>query len=186
MVTPPIDIDGIALAGQNNVVRGNNITGPTGPTREDSGIHLLGKYGIKTTTMSGNTIKDVANALFLEQRFTPSISSPYHKEASTFGAQISRNTFTGYTYAVHAIWDFITSPGPPYTKFYNLLSELSVGQCSLDTATACITDGDCSSRGMGICANSQGNYWELPHQFHQVHQDSTRLKLTRPAHRWHR
>jgi hypothetical protein len=135
--TPPIEIEGIALAGQHNVIRGNNIigpTGPTGPTREGSGIHLVGKFAIETTTMSGNTIKDVANALYLEQIFNnPAYPAGAHAQtASTFGAQISRNTFTDYTYAVHAIGDS-TSPTVLYTL---LASELSVG--------------------------GQGNYWGLP------------------------
>ena len=131
MLTPPIVNDGIALAGKHNVVRGNNITGPTIP--EGSGIHLLGEFGIETTIMSGNTIKDVANALFLEQTFTSPAYPVAPKTASTF-AQISLNTFTGYTNAAHAIWDS-TSP-VPFTVPYTLPSELSVG--------------------------GQGNYWGLP------------------------
>jgi hypothetical protein len=112
MLTP--SVDGIALAGGHNVVQGNIITGPT--STGGSGIHFVGKFALETTIISGNTIKDVANALFLEQTFQG-------LTASTFGAQISLNNFTGYTTAVRAV-----RTSMPLDPSYTLPSELSVGK----------------------------------------------------------
>src|SRR5215510_1747301 len=131
---------GIALAGKNTLVQGNTITGPAAPG--GGGITLVGKYAGETTIITGNTISNVPNALILVKVFQ-------QLSASAFGAQIRLNNFTGYTTAVCTSGD------------YTLPSELSVGQCSLDPATACNPQSDCSSVGKGTCTNFQGNYWGL-------------------------
>jgi hypothetical protein len=139
--------DGIDLSGKNNLLQGNTITGPGNP--DGAGIHLFGKHAVETTIMKGNTISNISNALFLTKIFQ-------QLTASRFGAQISLNTFTGYTTAVRTSNSTSNTANP-----YDLPSELSVGQCSGAPAAACITDSDCSSVGVGTCTNSQGNYWGL-------------------------
>jgi len=105
--------DGIDLTGQNSIIQGNTITGP-GST-DGAGIHLFGQRALETTIMTGNTISNVPTALFLTKRFQ-------QLTASRFGAQISLNTFTGYTTAVRTSDSTSTTANP-----YDLRSELSVG-----------------------------------------------------------
>jgi len=143
-ILPPFNF-GITLAGKNTLVEGNTMTGPkgTGLSPTGTGIRLLGKFGVETTVILENEIANVANALNFEKTF-PGL------DATVFGAQVSQNSFTGYTAAVRTSDD------------YTLSSELSVGQCSLDAATACTSDTDCSAIGQGTCTNFQGNYWGQP------------------------
>jgi Right handed beta helix region len=135
--------NGITLAGMNNLVLGNTVSGPPRPglpAPGGAGIILLGRFATETTTVTGNTIADVTNALRLDRVF--------QLTASAFRSRVSLNAFTGYAAAVRTSTD------------YNLPSELSVGQCSLD-ATTCSTNSECSAVGKGACINLQGNYWGL-------------------------
>jgi parallel beta-helix repeat protein len=136
--------NGITLAGMNNILLGNTISGPTRPglpAPGGVGITLLGKFAAETTVVTGNTITDVTNALRLDKVF--------QSTASAFGSRVSLNAFTGYTAAVRTSTD------------YNLPSELSVGQCSLDATRTCSTNSECNSAGKGACTNLLGNYWGL-------------------------
>jgi nitrous oxidase accessory protein NosD len=112
-VLTPVN-DGIDLTGQNSIIQGNTITGPG--NANGAGIHLFGKCALETTIMTANTISNIPTALSLTKIFQ-------QLTASRFGAQISLNSFTGYTTAVRTSNSTSNTVNP-----YDLPSELSVGQ----------------------------------------------------------
>lgn len=104
---------GISVAGETTSIRGNTIRAMRDLVDATAtGMNLLGKLALETTTVSRNVVSDLPTALRFES--TPGVPGITDLVASVFLAQISLNDFTGYDLAVQV------------DDNYNLLSELSV------------------------------------------------------------
>lgn len=120
-ITGPLG-SGISTAGQMTTIISNTITGPLRNPTTGAGIRLIGKNGIETTTVLGNTVSKVEVAL----NFLQTIQN---LPAATFGAEIAFNDFTEYDTAV-LVSGVSTNP-------YNLASELSVSGGGNFWGTSC-------------------------------------------------
>jgi hypothetical protein len=139
-ITGPFAV-GVLVTTPNILVQNNVITGPVNPGQNLSkgsgaGIQIQGP-ALMSAVITRNTVSNVPAPL----RFMANNTG--------FAAKVSLNNFTAYT-------DEVLTP-----PTFNFEAELSVGQCSLDSATACSTDSECGSAGKGVCTNLQGNYWGL-------------------------
>lgn len=90
-------LTGLASTAINTVFRGNTITGPLGPGSAGGSIMLITKFGLgPTTVVTRNVVSNAAVVLVLNNKQAPGL------EASSFGARVSLNDFTGYTTSVRS------------------------------------------------------------------------------------
>jgi len=101
---------GIVVAGQSTVIQNNKIDGNLPSGWKGTGISLLGRYALETTTITTNRIEKVDIGISLQKTFEES--------ASSFGAQVFKNTITAYNIPVQ-------TNGRPANR-YDVKSELSV------------------------------------------------------------
>lgn len=110
---------GIATTGVDTVITGNEIKGP-GTSGGAIGIRMVGKFALGTTTVTRNSVRDVAVALDLihEVLGQPVLTALDRPGRPAFTATVSMNDFISFTDAVK----LNSSPG---VSAYNLLTELS-------------------------------------------------------------
>jgi hypothetical protein len=117
VITGPLGF-GIATTGLRTTITGNTIVGPLRNAATGSGIRLSTEHALKTTTLTRNTVSNVAVVFSLIQEFQG-------LQPTSFTAKVSLNDFTGYTIAaLTSRTGSLTQTSP--TDIYNLSSELSV------------------------------------------------------------
>lgn len=113
VVNGPFDV-GIVTASDTITIQRNIIRGPSRVPGKGGGILLFGKLALETAIVTRNVVSDVTPALFLQQTF--------QLTATTFGAKISLNDFTG--------WNITGVPtrAVQISNGYNLPTELSTSE----------------------------------------------------------
>lgn len=101
---------GIVVAGQSTLIQNNRIDGNLPGGWKGTGISLLGRYALETTTITANRIEKVDIGISLQKTFELS--------ANSFGAKVFKNTITDYNIPVQ-------TNGRPSNR-YDLKSEFSV------------------------------------------------------------
>lgn len=126
----PFDI-GISANGINTVITGNEITGP-GTSSDAIGIRMVGRFALGTTTVTRNSVKDVAFALDLIH----DVPSQPLLNTTVYSATVSMNDFINFRKAVKL-------NSPPSVAPYTLFTELSGG-----TETSTVPRGNFWNRSL--------------------------------------